>query len=410
METLLIRLRDRFSGPDADDVDWIVLDTDQIPLDESRTGTLEECAGHARQRRVVVLAPAEEATLQTVQIVARNRQQLLKAIPYALEENLSQDVDEIHFSVGRKFDADRYPVAITEIGAMDHWVERLKAADLQPAALVPEILALPLAEDEWSMILEPGRALVRTGENDGFACSPESLSVMVDLALQEREEMPSTLRVHRCSGEDAIPDPPLPPEVVPAGDEVCPMPLLASGLDLKYAINLLQGSYQPDSGIGKMVRPWQAAAAILAAWLVVEIGSASLDIARLSHEESALESRIEKVYREAFPDAKRVVNPRVQMQQQLKKLEAAAGGGVGGGFLALIDTGGRALVSEPGIKLDSATYRNARLDMQLSGRDLQSIEGISQHVRKNGYLAEIQSADTSGQTVSARLQLRPGST
>ena len=409
METLLIRFRGRLSGPDFADVDWILLDSDQIPLGEPGIGSLEDCAVHARQRRVVVLAPAEETTLQTVQIVARNRQQLLKAIPYALEENLSQDVDEIHFSVGRRLDENRYPVAITGSETMDRWLERLTAAELQPVALIPELLALPLAEDGWSLALELDRALVRTGENDGFACDPRSLPVILDLSLQEREEAPSTLRIHRCAGADALPESTLSAAIPREEDEVCPMPLLASGLDLKQSINLLQGPYQPDSGIRRMLRPWQAAAAVLAAWLVVEIGSAWLDIAHLSSEEAALASRIDSVYREAFPNSKRVVNPRVQMRQQLKKLQAA-GGGDSSGFLTLVDAGGKALASEPGIKLESATYRNGRLDMRLSGRDLQSIEGISQRIRKDGFVAEIQSADTSGQTVSARLQVGPGPT
>jgi len=54
---------------------------------------------HARGRRVLLIIPNEDVVLTSVKIPSKNKKQLLQAIPFALEENLAEDIEDLHFSI-----------------------------------------------------------------------------------------------------------------------------------------------------------------------------------------------------------------------------------------------------------------------------------------------------------------------
>ncbi|HVH36514.1 MAG TPA: type II secretion system protein GspL, partial [Tahibacter sp.] len=93
MSVLLIRLQP--NGRHA----WLVpgaaaASTDGLPTAEVA----------ARAARIVVLVPGAEVLLLETPAVSKNRSQLAKAVPYALEDQLAQPVEELHFALAAKAD------------------------------------------------------------------------------------------------------------------------------------------------------------------------------------------------------------------------------------------------------------------------------------------------------------------
>ncbi|HHB13451.1 MAG TPA: type II secretion system protein GspL [Chromatiales bacterium] len=403
METLLLRFPPAPPDGDPPVVQWVLLDSHNVPLGETQAGALAEAAALAAQRRVVALAPAEQVTLFEVQLKARSRQQLLRAVPYALEDELAEDVEDLHFALGPNLGEDRYPVAVVSKAHMAYWIDALHEAGLRLRLLIPETLALPYHDGEWTLLQEPGRCVVRTGPWAGFFADPALLGTLLDLAWDREQTHPELLRCHCCS-EDPPPRPP--------GDarlergEQCPMALFAGGLDLARPLDLLQGEFRPKAGTTKWVRPWLAAGVLLALWIGLELLVAWNDVRSYRNQVGALRSQIEAVYRQAFPGARRVVNARVQMEQKLKELRRAAGGRDEGGLLPLLAAGAEAVSRERSIRVDTVSYRQGQVELRLEGKELQALERIKQYVEQKGLDAEIQSADTSGQQISARIVIR----
>ena len=70
-------------------------------------------------QRVVVLVSGADGLLTRVSIPGSSRQKLLRAVPYALEEQLSEDVDNLHFALGTTLEDEGWPVAVIRKQFMD---------------------------------------------------------------------------------------------------------------------------------------------------------------------------------------------------------------------------------------------------------------------------------------------------
>jgi len=141
--------------------------------------------------------------------------------------------------------------------------------------------------------------------------------------------------------------------------------------------------------------------------LVLVAVQRGLEYRALSQEKQQLSQRIEQIYRDVFPDAKRVVNPRAQMQQHLLELRQGQSGSEDG-FLELLSLCGGILKANPSVQLQGASYREGRMDLDITATDLQVLDQLKQRLSATGQLeVEIQSATSdANQQVQSRLRLR----
>jgi general secretion pathway protein L len=86
----------------------------------------------------------------------------------------------------------------------------------------------------------------------------------------------------------------------------------------------------------------RAALALAAIILVLQAALTVLDDARLRRERSALEAQREAIFRRAFPEAKVVVDPELQMSRNLADLRRARGQDAGDEFLVQLTRAARA--------------------------------------------------------------------
>lgn len=392
--TLLIEAND----PDLRTVRWVAFDAGGAAPEGVRAGGLEEAAVAAAGRRVVLLVPATELLLTQARVPSRNRQRVLKAVPFALEEQLAADLDSLHFALG-PVRGEEHPVAVVAQTRMDTWLAACAAAGLLPDALLPDALALPLAEHQWTLYLEGGRATVRTGTLEGFGCERANLPLL--LRLREESEVPP-LRLLGAA------DPELANEgfELREGDLLDPLLAMADSLAGGLPLNLLQGRYSRAEQLGRLWRPWRATAALLLGGLVLGSVYLGIDYYRLGQEQAGLELAIADAFRQALPGAARMVNPRAQLEQRMAALERGPGGGQAD-FLALLRQAGPVLRGTAGLDLRGANFRDGTLDLELTVASLQVLDQLKQQLAQaGGLVAEIESATADGeQRVKSRLRI-----
>jgi general secretion pathway protein L len=406
METLLIRIYPSLAADEPLTVEWLTIDANHRPTGEIGHGTLDEAAQARQYRRTVVLVPSENISLARIDIKARNRERLARAMPYALEEDLAEDVEQLHFAPGPRQPDGSHPVAVVARLHMTHWLTQLQAAGIVPKSLIPDVLALPVAADNsWSLLLEKDRALLRTGPFSGFALEPINLEVLLSCALEEAASQPGTIEVYRCDRQTERRLPAL-PSISYEQRDGCPPQLWTAGLDEKRSINLLQDQYRIKSDISRVLRPWRAAAALAAVWLALQVVEIAVDYRQLAAEEHTLQAEIEQIYRDTFPSASRIVNPRVQMEQQLKALHQAIESDTGEMFMRLLDASARAIQGLSGVRIEALDYLDGRLELSLSARELHAFETIKQGIEAEGLIAKIESAETRGANVNGRLMVK----
>ena len=398
-DTLLIRLTVAGAGFR----DWVLIDEAGAARTPVREG-VPETGVVAGASRIVVIVPGTEVLLTETRVPGHNRQRVLRAIPYALEEQLASDVESLHFATGPVQDGDTYPVAVVDRARMDSWAELLAGQHIVANQWLPEMLALPLTETGWSLMVKGDDVLVRCGPWAGFASDLETFPALVSLFVS-REEAPAHARLFGTGSVDIDGM-----EVEVVDPELQALEILGRGYIQGPVLDLLQGDYSRSEEWGRILRPWKATAALLLAGLLLTGVSAGVNYYRLSKQQEQLAAEIEAVYRETFPKARRIVNPRAQMEQKLKELQRQAGGGGQTAFLALLTDVGRILRSNKGVQIQGVTYRDGRLDLQLLADNVQLLDQLKQALVSEGRLrAEIQSATTQKDgKVNSRVRVEGG--
>lgn len=398
--TLLIQAgRDQAGG-----CRWVTLDSEGRPAGMARSGTLEEAIAAAGGLRIVALAPGIDCLLTQVRIPGRNRQKLLRAVPYALEEQFSEDVEDLHFALGPLLPGGDYPVAVVAIQRMNALLEVFTEAGLEVHHLFPDLLTIPCPEDSICVLMDGDLALVRSGPYSGFAVDAENLGLLLATQLDAGEAGLRPVHLTMTAGATM-------PELDSLGIAVevekvngSALDVLAGGLS-SPSIDLLQGAYSRSREWGKLWQPWRASAALLLVGVVLVHLVQGVDYVRLKQQQADLTARIETIFKETFPDARRVVNPRAQMQQQLEQLQRQRGGGTQ--FMTLLARSGEVLRSASDVDITGANFRAGRLDLDLKLANLQKLDELKQTLVASGLTVEIQSATTdSDQRVKSRLRIQ----
>jgi len=159
------------------------------PDHTAQHGSLPELANQSGHARLILAAPSEVITLHRVPLPGRNRALWARAVPYALEDQLVDDIEALHFALASAPDGNGLPVATLNHAVMRDWLEACAQAGLAPIAVIPDVLLLPWQDGDWSILVENRRALVRTGRWEGFATEQESLNLFLSQAFAEAGQL-----------------------------------------------------------------------------------------------------------------------------------------------------------------------------------------------------------------------------
>jgi general secretion pathway protein L len=135
---------------------------------------------------------------------------------------------------------------------------------------------------------------------------------------------------------------------------------LARGLPAAGAINLLTRDFAAPSARLERLRVPRVALMLAAAIVVVQIAFDGAETWRLARERDRLRASAESIFRATFPEAKVVVDPRLQMQRNLEDLRRSRGVAGGDDFLAGLTRAAR----EGAVPVRAVDYANGELKIR----------------------------------------------
>src|SRR5437660_653737 len=118
--------------------------------------------GLAPAEEVVVWTPAAETLFLRARLPTRSAAKIVQALPFALEEQLIEPPESLHFAFAHEADG-ALAVAVTRRERMESWLAALAAAGLAPTRLAPVTLSLPLADRAWTLSFVDGAIVLRGG-------------------------------------------------------------------------------------------------------------------------------------------------------------------------------------------------------------------------------------------------------
>ena len=409
--TILLRL----PAPGQEDTEWLGIDAAGVPSEARARGPLSLAAAVARSAKVIVLAPATQILLAEPQLPPGSGIKLARAVPFALEEQLTEDVDLLVFALGKRRPGGT-PVAVVSRELLQGWLGQLAAVGIDPAALYADISLMPQnpgqtvlwLEKERLSVRRPGalpfavelapvtEALIVAGViADPFAADPASHIAQSAVLYVTREDWITVQDEFEHLSNQFIS---LNIQLLPDG----PLPWLARGLDAD-AVNLLQGEFARRSPTGARWQRWRTAAALAAALLVVHVAAESFQLRQARHETAALDEEIKNVFSSAMP-AVEMQDPRRQMQARLERIRHSASGPQY--FLRTLQSLSGAIGATPRTTIDAMSYRENTLELKVSAPSLAALSQISQALGKDGLVAEIRSSTPVGAGIEAQMQIR----
>lgn len=399
------RLAIRLPSAEADTLRWVSLDDQGRPEGDSGSGGWSEAAAASAGREVIGLAPALDVLLLSAQIPTQSRQRLVQALPFALEDQLAQDVEALHFTAGPRDATGATWVAVVERMTLARWLDAAREAGFELDQVVPELSLVPVAPGGWSLLVEHGDFLLRTGHHGGFAGDPDNLDTLLELALSEAgDDAPQALHVYEAA--------PLPVPLELPGLEVSREPvadataLLAGQLPARPAFALRHGPFARVRSASVQWRRWRPVAVLAVVALALDLGLAGVGQWRLEARSEQLQERIEEQFRRAFPGSDRIIDPRSQMESRLRALRRGGDSGPGSGFLELVGRVGPTLSSAGDLQIAALAYRDGDLELEVSAGNLQQVDQLKQRLEGLGGLrVEVRSARSEGDRVQGRLQI-----
>ena len=397
---------------------WVRVDANGAQRGRVSSGSLEMAAAEMGDATAVLLAPATDVLLTSVRIPARSNARIRSALPFALEETLADDVDDLHFAIGPKGDDGRIPVAIVSRSKLSSWIADLSVVGIEPARVIAENQGIGRIPGTMTLLVDGTTLMFNDGDELAFVMQDVKpsdvlvaadklgddasgddeqdkghLVVFCDAATESHFEHDWIALRHELGSVDVT--------VMPEGA----LPKLAATVVAGHGINLLQGDFGRAPEYRALFQPWKTAAALVLGFCLLAAGIKGLDLWRLGQERAALQEQFAAEYRLVRPgDSRDIVDP-VNIVRSLER--GVGGSGAPPVFLQALQQLGNAVASNDSASIEAISYRAGVVDIRLVAPDIATLDAIQQAVSSNGlFQASIQSTQQVGDVIDGRIQIR----
>ena len=374
-EQLIIRLGSLATQP----VQWLVwssLTEEVIASGRLAQATeLPELAQRLGQRPVIALVPACDVVLKTIALPGKPTRQLLQALPFMLEEDQAEDIEQLLIVQGKSHlinNQHQQQVAVVRRSVLETWLSWLQDAGFSVNRMIPDALLLPDLPEQ-AVAIECGEQwLLRQGSWQ-VSCIDSSWwpDYLALLAL------PSVLSYSPWPEHILQPHQLAPAEL--------PLALLARQLP-SQSFNLLQGDYAPKRPQNKLWQQWRLSGTLAAVALLLYLGTVGLEAWQFKRQANDANAQAMALYKSKFPN-ERVFNLK---QNVTRKLAANGGGDPNQSLVGLLSQVQPLLAQQPGLVLDNLKFdgKKAELRFQATADGFQSFEQLKNALQQQGFQVE----------------------
>ena len=395
---------------------WLVVDARGAAAGPPQGGPLSLAAPRAAGRHVVVLVPAADVLLAQPELPpAKAGTKLQQLVPYALEEQLAEDIEDLHFAIGRRQgEATRVPVSVVARKLMDEWTTLLKSNGLEPEALYADSELLPQNPGQAVALLEEDAVVVRPPSGDVVTLPADALGEALEIALTgiepgtpggrglilytgaaEWHRHSATVEAARERFEG------IQIQLLTGG----PLGLFAQQLPTASPTNLLQGPYAPVTKHPVGWSAWRVAAMLLAGFIALHVAGKAAELTVLEHADHRLDASIEQVFHMAMPGQPDTFEARRQMEQ---RLAAARANQAAGGFLQALQALVQAHQAAPEAVLEALSFHDGALELKASAPSVESLDRLSRQLTQQGWQAHLTAGSPKGSAYEGNIQMTPG--
>ena len=378
MEQLLVRLGANHTDP----ISWLVYSRTEDEIIASgelpNAEALSSLTERAGQRSVIALAPSSEILLKWVELPPKAGRKIISAIPFMLEDELATDISQQFFAIGPKR-GDEQAVAVVSHEKMELWQSWLSEAGLFCDTIIPDVLAVPVTENGWSVLTLGEQLLVR---QDTFKGVQGEATWLLPTLVHFTAQQESPITITNYAGIDLSTLPNI--EEAQAPLEL-PMQVLAKEA-MQSSFNLCQGDYKVKRKRSGVLNQWRVAAVLAVLALCTSLIDKGFSLYQLKAQNQALSSEINTAVKAGFPNIGTYRNVRLKLQSELAKLEQ---GGGSASMLIMLDQLAPAF-SATDVKPQTLRFDATRTEIriQAQGKNFEALEQFKRKAENAGFVVE----------------------
>ncbi|MEJ2330274.1 MAG: type II secretion system protein GspL [Gammaproteobacteria bacterium] len=383
------------------DCNWLRFN-ERTPAGQARQGKLTEILTEAASSRLVLILPAASVVLHKASIVAKSKSQIMAALPYALEDELANDIEQMHFAY-RTIDREsgNQLVAVVDRDLVERLHALITRYQFESVLLLPQILMVPWQADNWSLFVQREQALLRKDLSAGYAMDlvamPELLTTERELYKQQHEsESAPELNIYNFS-----PDQEVEGGSHLGGDSEALAVMARYWIDNPdTGINLFQGEYQIVRPMRDLLRQWSMAAGIAVIALVIYLMNVAVDNYLLARERDGLEASMQSLYETVFNE-KPAGNPADNMRKKLVALGSESGDS--NNFISVILVSGKEFLADSQTSITRLRYTGNDIEVDLETTSIEQLEKLQQKLIAASVRAELKAVSNDNGKVRGRL-------
>jgi general secretion pathway protein L len=345
--------------------------------------------------------PTSDILLKWVELPAKAGRKALAAIPFILEEEISGNISQQFFAIGPK-KGNKQAVAVVNKEKLQSWLNMIEDAGLACDQVIPDVLALPLADKNAWSILELGQQLlVRQDDWAGLQGERDWLIQAINHHARQYAKLnQQALLVNDYSGTNLDDIENIEVSVMPLE---LPMKVLAQGVKLTE-FNLLQGEYKISNKVGGQWKKWRLAAVLAVIALFTTLIDKTLEQNRLTEQLATLKTQVSSEYKRAFPNAGAYRDLKTTMTRQMKTLEQ----GGGGASMLIMLSQLKPAFEESQVKPQTMRFDSSRgeLRIQVVARNFDALDQFKRQAEAQGFTVEQGSINQKDNQVIGSLSIR----
>ncbi len=377
-------------------------------------GTLDELGNIATGLHAIVLLDSQCLHINQLQLPTHNLQKMLKAVPYAIEEFIAEDIENFHFVIAKNKHSNLTAVVGIDKVVLQNIIQLFQQANISIEKVIPDTLCLAANTQQWVCLNYQNTFYLQTGTLNGMTLDHDVLPYIVNNKLgDETQEIPEKVLLFteqenttafeslQLEGENNTEN----IEKIHVVYNQHPLVIFCGHYKQALSLNLLQHEFKNKRKSSALWQHWRLAASLAAIWLVLNLGLTGFQYTQIKNENSVTKAKIAQIYKKAFPKSRKIINPRVQMEQKLKELKSGTGNSNKGLIFLLaksVDTLG---ADKKNITLQSLTFRNNRMDIGLDSNNLQAIENLNKKLNNDQIKSEIISSSSEKDKVKGNLRI-----
>jgi general secretion pathway protein L len=389
---------------------WLVVDPRGVAQGPPQSGPLSLAAPRTAGRRICVLVPGTDVLVAEPELPTKAGTKLQQLVPYALEEQLADDIDDLHFAIGKRpSDSTRTPVAVVTRALMDQWLTALKSNGLDPEVMYADSDLLPQNPGQSVALLEEDVVVVRPPSGSPVTLPADALHEALEMAQSSTADGGAGRGLILYTGAPEWHEHSAQVEALRERFDGIKIQLLASGplalfaqqLPQATATNLLQGPYTPTTSRAVGLRAWRVAAILLLCLIGLHVVGKATELSLLKSNEHKLDVSLREAIQTVMPGQSNSPDARKLLEQRLAAVRASSTSGLLPALEALVQAKGAA----PAATVQALSFHNGSLELKVGAPDASSLDRIGQALRNNGWQADLTSGNNVASGYEGHLQI-----